>query len=149
MPHDLSLSSIFRPFVTTKESIKGLGIALAQEIIEAHGGIFCLGEMPTGGMNFEILLPVEDQIPCWESRGAGICAANQCRGPCEDCEVLQAGHGLFCWELMGRSHRMATGVWPDECMNCSIFSSCSLFPYYQPPSARKGRIDGRDRTDYR
>jgi PAS domain S-box-containing protein len=136
IPHDLSFSSIFRPFVTTKDSITGLGLALAQEIIEAHGGIFCVGEVPTGGMNFEILLPVEDQIPCWESREAGICAANHCVGPCEDCEVNQAGNGLFCWELMGRSHRMAKGVWPDACINCSIFSTCNLFLYYHHPHPR-------------
>lgn len=136
IPHDLSLSSIFRPFVTTKESITGLGFALAQEIVEAHGGIFCVGEVPTGGMNFEILLPVEEQVPCWESREAGICAANQCVGPCQECEVSQAGHGLFCWELMGRSHRMAKGIWPDACMNCSIFSTCNLVPYYRHPQQR-------------
>ncbi|MEJ2716883.1 MAG: ATP-binding protein [Deltaproteobacteria bacterium] len=136
IPHNLSLSSIFRPFVTTKESITGLGLALAQEIIEAHGGIFCVGEVPTGGMNFEILLPVEDQVPCWESRGAGICAVNHCVEPCHECEIRQAGHGLFCWELMGRSHRMAKGAWPDACINCSIFATCNLFSYYHHPHQR-------------
>ena len=50
--------AVFRPFYTTKPGGTGLGLALAQRIIEAHAGIISAGNSPVGnGAVFQITLP--------------------------------------------------------------------------------------------
>lgn len=48
---------VFRPFYTTKPGGTGLGLALAQRIIEAHGGKISAGNAAASGAVFEIVLP--------------------------------------------------------------------------------------------
>jgi two-component system sensor kinase FixL len=48
---------IFEPFFTTKTKGTGLGMAIAQRIIEAHGGQIMVGTPPHRGAEIQLLLP--------------------------------------------------------------------------------------------
>jgi signal transduction histidine kinase len=49
---------IFTPFFTTKEGGTGLGLPVAHQIVEQHGGILTAEENPDRGMTFSIWLPL-------------------------------------------------------------------------------------------
>ena len=49
---------IFEPFFTTKSKGTGLGMAIAQKIVSAHGGSLSVDEESVGGAKFCITLPV-------------------------------------------------------------------------------------------
>lgn len=53
------LDMIFEPFFTTKESGTGLGLAVAANIIEQHGGHLTARHNNSRGMTFQIELPCE------------------------------------------------------------------------------------------
>jgi PAS domain S-box-containing protein len=50
--------NIFDPFVTTKESGMGIGLAVSRSIVEAHGGRIWAENNPDGGATFNIALPL-------------------------------------------------------------------------------------------
>ncbi|MCD6294342.1 MAG: ATP-binding protein [Deltaproteobacteria bacterium] len=52
------VDKIFNLDFTTKEKGLGLGLALAHEIIQAHGGEIRVQSAPGVGTTFEIVLPV-------------------------------------------------------------------------------------------
>jgi signal transduction histidine kinase len=58
-----SLSSIFNPFFTTKESGTGLGIPIANRIVTNHGGKIQVNNHPGVGVEFIIIIPVEPPSP--------------------------------------------------------------------------------------
>lgn len=51
------LRDIFNPFMTTKEDGTGLGLSMAQRIIEEHGGSIEVQSMPGKGSIFTVSLP--------------------------------------------------------------------------------------------
>jgi len=53
------LTNALVPFYSTKRSGTGLGLALAREIAEAHGGRIALGNREGGGLSVALVLPVE------------------------------------------------------------------------------------------
>ncbi|HZX27579.1 MAG TPA: ATP-binding protein [Telluria sp.] len=55
--NDAVLTNALVPFYSTKRSGTGLGLALAREIAEAHGGRITLGNRDGGGLTVTILLP--------------------------------------------------------------------------------------------
>jgi two-component system nitrogen regulation sensor histidine kinase GlnL len=59
VPEDL-LSHIFEPFVTSKSSGSGLGLALVSKIVSAHGGVISCDSEP-GRTRFRLLLPVSTE----------------------------------------------------------------------------------------
>lgn len=52
---------IFQPYVSTKESGMGLGLAVVHNIIEDHGGHISVKDAPTGGAQFDLQLPIPDR----------------------------------------------------------------------------------------
>lgn len=58
------LSRIFDPFFTTKAvgHGSGLGLFIAHEIIEEHGGCIAAANRPTGGAEFRVRLPQEKHL---------------------------------------------------------------------------------------
>jgi two-component system sensor histidine kinase HydH len=53
-------SRIFDPYYTTKPSGAGLGLAVVQKIVDAHGGEIQVAGMPGHGTTIAILLPMEE-----------------------------------------------------------------------------------------
>jgi signal transduction histidine kinase len=56
------VEQIFNPDFTTKDQGLGLGLALAHEIIQAHGGEIRVRSLSGVGTTFDILLPVKDHM---------------------------------------------------------------------------------------
>lgn len=50
-------TEIFQPFVTTKRTGVGLGLATSERFVRAHGGTLTLGTTELGGACFEVRLP--------------------------------------------------------------------------------------------
>lgn len=55
---DTVMSNALVPFYSTKRNGTGLGLALAREIIEAHGGRIMLNNREGGGLTVALVLPV-------------------------------------------------------------------------------------------
>ncbi len=52
---------LFEPFVSSKETGIGLGLAVSQRIVTSHGGRITAQNRPGGGATFRVLLPLSDQ----------------------------------------------------------------------------------------
>jgi two-component system, LuxR family, sensor kinase FixL len=50
---------VFEPFFTTKSKGTGLGMAIADRILDAHGGSIAVGDSSTSGAEFVLTLPIE------------------------------------------------------------------------------------------
>lgn len=60
------MSKVFSPFFTTENKELGLGLPIAKQVIEKHGGKTKLSSVPKKGTTFEMFLPVilkQDEAP--------------------------------------------------------------------------------------
>ena len=57
---DRIAEAIFHPFVTTKKEGLGVGLAISQTIVRAHGGELAYAPNPEGGSIFTVSLPIEE-----------------------------------------------------------------------------------------
>jgi signal transduction histidine kinase len=52
------IDTIFNPFVTTKQTGVGLGLAIVSKIVDGHGGKMSVESKPGDGSTFRIRLPL-------------------------------------------------------------------------------------------
>ena len=58
---ETTLSNLFQPFYTTKETGMGVGLSISRNIIEAHGGRLHADCNDAGGATFRFTLPSAPQ----------------------------------------------------------------------------------------
>lgn len=56
------LRQIFTPYFTTRASGTGLGLPIAQGIVESHGGVLLVSSAPGHGSTFTIILPANKSV---------------------------------------------------------------------------------------
>jgi signal transduction histidine kinase len=56
-----NLERIFEPYFSKRHGGTGLGLTLARRIIEEHGGTILATKNPSGGAQFDIVLPIENR----------------------------------------------------------------------------------------
>ena len=126
VPDELSSneSRIFKAYVSTKVSGTGLGLTVAQDIVEENGGVIVVSSLSDRGTRVEILLPIPEGIPC--------CDWNSDRSvDCTSCHVRSTGTGYYCWKQKQGSYHAETGQWPERCLKCSFFRASSLTPFFR------------------
>jgi signal transduction histidine kinase len=126
VPDELSSneSRIFKAFVSTKVSGSGLGLTVAQDIVEEHGGVLMVSSLCNRGTRVEILLPIPEGIPCWDWNSDKSV-------DCTSCHMRSTGTGYYCWKQKHGTDHADTGQWPERCMKCSFFRASSLTPFFR------------------
>jgi signal transduction histidine kinase len=59
IPADLG-DRIFDPYVSTRDTGIGLGLAICRRIVESHGGQIVVANLPQGGAQFTVRLPISN-----------------------------------------------------------------------------------------
>ncbi|HXS16461.1 MAG TPA: ATP-binding protein [Polyangiaceae bacterium] len=104
----LVLSNAKKPFFTTKPRGTGLGIPIAQKIVEAHGGEMELLSSPGAGTTVSIALPLEKELLKSVGYGEGIKSATRRRlrsiPPVQLSELVAASADLAAADGRSSSH---------------------------------------------
>ncbi|MFH1117796.1 MAG: ATP-binding protein [Pseudomonadota bacterium] len=133
-------SRVFKAFVSTKVSSSGLGLTVARDIVESHGGVIMVDSCSGLGTRVDILLPSLRATACWDWRNYPSRESPSTKyDDCGECDVVSSGSGYCCWTLRGRAHHAETGRWPEDCFNCGFFRSSSLTPFFKSRLINRGR----------
>ncbi len=130
LPEDLSISTIFKPFVSTKVSSIGLGLSAAQDIVERHGGVISLSPVPSGGARFEILLPFGNLSECGDE-------SLSVTPRCDDCPIEPVEGNRVARTEEDHDNRAAGATTLDNCVTCINLRDLNLAPYYSPKSGKE------------
>ncbi len=130
IPRD-KLNSIFSAFFTTKESGTGLGLAVAREIVEFHGGVMTLHTREGEGTSFVICIPAGERTMCYE---LGVCDPEEC----EFCEIKECGNMAFCWTYKMEEARLEGLRYPEKCLECKVFQANNLSCFFQAGGVNAG-----------
>ena len=60
--------NLFDPYVTTKTTGSGLGLAVVQKIVDEHGGSVRVGKPDEGGALFSVRLPISDIVSSMDDK---------------------------------------------------------------------------------
>ncbi len=131
LQEESSVSEMFHAFGSSTRSAAGLGVSLARDIVESHGGVLALNSGPSRGMSFEILLSGAKPSPCWILVGNAQCSAETCEVFARAAERNDATAGALCRLIKEKARRDRDGIWPEACRNCPMFESFNLLHYYQ------------------
>jgi signal transduction histidine kinase len=125
IPDELSVdqSQVFKAFVSTKDSGTGLGLTVARDIVEDHGGVIVMSSLYNRGTRVEILLPIPEGIPCWDWNSDQSV-------DCASCSVRSTGTGYYCWKQKQGTYDADTGKPPEGCLKCEFFRASSLIPFF-------------------
>ncbi|MBN2527223.1 MAG: hypothetical protein JXR76_12585 [Deltaproteobacteria bacterium] len=134
---------IFSAFYTTKESGTGLGLPMARELAEAHGGLLEVQSTSGEGTVFRMLLPAGYRPRCWEANTCelsihemscrncrkcdemSVSTEMQCATDCDQCDVHEKGTGYLCWAVVGDlSHGEKTCA--HSCTDCRYYQRWNL-----------------------
>lgn len=121
LPGHIPLEKLFEPFVTTGRSKIGMGLAMAQYIVELHGGVVQLHPRSGGGTRFDVLMPLTQPPACWDPCTIASCLLSYCDLHCGTCKIKAQGAPAPCWAVKGEAYRKKEGVWPRECSACPLF----------------------------
>lgn len=114
IPENL-IRSIFQPFFTTKTGGTGLGLAVALDVVEMHGGLLDVVSVVGSGTSFEIALPLVDPL-----------AKELPGGRAWPCGQRPSGIAHGCWIVQGQRERARKGRWPEVCQSCDVFRRTNL-----------------------
>lgn len=62
--------NLFDPYVTTKTTGSGLGLAVVQKIVDEHGGSVRVGKAEEGGALFSVRLPLSDFVSTMDDKSS-------------------------------------------------------------------------------
>jgi two-component system sporulation sensor kinase B len=127
----LAQAASFAPFSTIGSAQTGLGLALAQDVIELHGGVLAMSRRPGGGTRFEAFLPAAAPLQAAEISGAECALGDQENSGSPYFDV-EAGTPCLCWVARGRKLRADSGWQPDACTACPTFLRFNLAVFFRP-----------------
>ncbi len=125
IPQD-SLDYIFEPFHSTKKTGigTGLGLPIANKIMEEHRGFIRVTSEPGKGSSFKLFFPYQnetedDKTPCWEFIGCGIEKDTTRRCP------AYPYFGRICYGVAGTlCEQGISGIYAgkiEECAKCPFY----------------------------
>jgi len=121
IPSDM-FEVIFDPFYTNKVSGTGLGLTVARDIVELHGGKLIASSVPCKETIFEAFMPAGKISQHYEIRKNAKCDVR---------EDPRQWLGFACWAKRMEESRAGDLSFSEECLNCPAFLTSNLDYFYR------------------